>query len=191
MRACGAASLSLHMLARTNTEKQARRPLPVSRGSRQAMLRCERSPGRVVIVPLRKRFAFVVGNDRRAATASRSRRAFRASVAITLRLPNNRGRRECRARDAPAASRAIKTKHTSVVTTVTPASPGIPRAMVLTAYSALSPVTGLSCHRRQQSCLHRLDASVGASGPHALAVRGSMPIVADIARVHCLPHPTS
>jgi hypothetical protein len=41
-------------------------------------------------------------------------------------------------------------KHTSVVTTVTPESPGIPRAMVLTAYSALSPVTGLSCHRRLQ-----------------------------------------
>jgi hypothetical protein len=34
------------------------------------------------------------------------------------------------------------------VTTVTPGKPGIPRAMVLTAYNALSPVTGLSCHRR-------------------------------------------
>jgi hypothetical protein len=43
--------------------------------------------------------------------------------------------------------------------------------MVLTAYFALSPVTGLSCHRRQWSYLHQLDASVGASGPHDFAVR--------------------
>jgi hypothetical protein len=42
-------------------------------------------------------------------------------------------------------------KHTSVVTTVTPESPGIPRAMVLTVSCALSSVTGLSCHRHQQN----------------------------------------
>jgi hypothetical protein len=41
--------------------------------------------------------------------------------------------------------------HTSVVTTVTPESPGIPRAMVLTVSFALSPVTGLVCHRHQQN----------------------------------------
>jgi hypothetical protein len=52
------------------------------------------------------------------------------------------------ARIAPAASRAIEKKHASVVTTVTPESPGIPRAMVLTVSFELSPVTGLSCHRR-------------------------------------------
>jgi hypothetical protein len=42
-----------------------------------------------------------------------------------------------------------------------------------TAYSALSPVTGLSCHRRPRDAKHHreLDASVGASGPHAFAVR--------------------
>ncbi len=34
-------------------------------------------------------------------------------------------------------------KHTSVVTTVTPDSPGTPRAMVLTVYFVLSPVIGL------------------------------------------------
>jgi len=39
-------------------------------------------------------------------------------------------------------------KHTSVVTTVTPGSPGIPYAMVLTVSFALSSVTGLVCHRR-------------------------------------------
>jgi hypothetical protein len=41
-------------------------------------------------------------------------------------------------------------KHTSIVTTVTPETPGIPRAMVLTVSFALSSVTGLSCHRRRR-----------------------------------------
>jgi hypothetical protein len=43
--------------------------------------------------------------------------------------------------------------------------------MVLTAYFALSPVTGLSCHRHRRNFFHQLDASVGASGPHDFAVR--------------------
>jgi hypothetical protein len=37
----------------------------------------------------------------------------------------------------------------------------------------------------------RLDTSVGASGPHDFAVRGPTSFVADIARVHRIPHPTS
>ena len=49
-------------------------------------------------------------------------------------------------------------------------TPGIPHAMVYGLY-VISPVTGLSCHRRLRSCLHRLDTSVGASGPHDFAVR--------------------
>src|SRR5450631_2875185 len=53
--------------------------------------------------------------------------------------------------------------------------------MVLTAYVALSPVIGLFCHRRQRIGFvyarlgrrnsAKLDASVGASGPHDFAVR--------------------
>src|SRR5882757_2545669 len=54
----------------------------------------------------------------------------------------------------------------ALVTTVTPETPGIPRAMVLTVSFALSPVTGLVCHRHRRNCFHRLDTSVGASGPH-------------------------
>jgi hypothetical protein len=38
-------------------------------------------------------------------------------------------------------------KHTSIVTTVTPETPGIPRAMVLTVSFVISPVIGLVCHR--------------------------------------------
>jgi hypothetical protein len=65
-------------------------------------------------------------------------------------------------------------KHTSIVTTVTPASPGIPHAMVLTVSFALSPVTGLCCHCHQRKYFRQLDASVGASGPHDFAVRISV-----------------
>ena len=36
------------------------------------------------------------------------------------------------------------------VTTSTPERPAFPHAMVLTVYFALSPVTGLFCHRRQR-----------------------------------------
>ena len=43
-------------------------------------------------------------------------------------------------------------KHTSIVTTVTPDTPGIPRAMVLTVSFVLSPVIGLCCHRRLAGC---------------------------------------
>jgi hypothetical protein len=53
--------------------------------------------------------------------------------------------------------------------------------MVLTAYFALSPVIGLSCHRhlRINACprpvgptrLRELDAGIEASGPHDFAVR--------------------
>jgi hypothetical protein len=55
------------------------------------------------------------------------------------------GRRECRAPDAPAASRVEK--NTRVSHHGHAGSPGIPRAMVLTVSFALSPVTGLVCHR--------------------------------------------
>jgi hypothetical protein len=44
-----------------------------------------------------------------------------------------------------------------------------------TAYIALSPVTGLSCHRRLRNTFRTLDASVGASGPHDFAVHGHAP----------------
>jgi hypothetical protein len=80
-------------------------------------------------------------------------------------------------------------KHTSLVTTVTPESPGIPRAMVLTVSFVLSPVTGLFCHRHR-AVARQLDASVGASGPHDFAVRVSAARPA-CRRVHRMPPPTS
>jgi hypothetical protein len=38
----------------------------------------------------------------------------------------------------------------------------------------LFPVTGLSCHRHLRIIIRRLDASVGASGPHDFAVRAGV-----------------
>ena len=65
-------------------------------------------------------------------------------------------------------------KHTSIVTTGSPKQSSLPCAMVLTAYFALSPVTGLFWHRRLRGIKPaKLDASVGASGPHDFAVRVS------------------
>jgi hypothetical protein len=91
--------------------------------------------------------------------------------------------------------------------------------MVLTAYVELSPVTGLFCHRhprtnvlsapgRVDTNIRKLDASVGASGPHDFAVRSNIsrqravdrsqaeacpaiPLRAKRCRVHRIPHPTS
>src|ERR1700730_8643838 len=67
-------------------------------------------------------------------------------------------------------------------TTSTPESPGIPARNGFTAYVVLSPVTGLFCHRHLADIVlskpgwanknsAKLDASVGASGPHDFAVR--------------------
>ena len=47
----------------------------------------------------------------------------------------------------------------------------IPCAMVLRLISC-SPRSGRArCHRRRRNCFHRLDASIGASGPHDFTVR--------------------
>src|ERR1700716_3441053 len=95
-----------------------------------------------------------------------------------------RGRGERRMPVAPAASCAlcIGKKHTSK--RVHRNHPTFPHAMVLTASFVLSPVTGLFCHRRQRiwfclnpvgpTQLRKLDASVGASGPHDFAVRSNI-----------------
>ena len=56
-----------------------------------------------------------------------------------------------------------------------------------TAYIALSRVTGLSCHPHRRNCFHRLDASVGASGPHGFAVRDPSAFVSSAIGVHRIP----
>src|SRR5258706_9368575 len=91
------------------------------------------------------------------------------------------GNAECPLHPQP---RVRSVESTRVFTTVAPDHPAFPHAMVLTAYVVLSPVTGLFCHRRQRiwfclspvgpTELRKLDASVGASGPHDFAVRSNI-----------------
>jgi hypothetical protein len=114
-------------------------------------------------------------------TPPHSRDAMRPSSATNLPPKKIRGRGERRVPAAPAASCA-KVESTRVSTADTPEHPAFPHAMVLTVSFALSPVTGLDCHRRRRNeapararlgkgAFRRLDASVGASGPHDFAVR--------------------
>src|SRR3984957_21176790 len=84
-----------------------------------------------------------------------------------------RGRRECRAPMHPQPRVQSKKAHELVITG-SPVHTGIPCAVVLTAYSALSlvnrallPPSPVRC----ASIVTRLNASVGASGPHGFAVR--------------------
>ena len=81
----------------------------------------------------------------------------------------NRGRRESRVLGAPAAPCATK-KHRGRSHRFA-GTPGFPRAMVLTVSFVLSLVTGPGCHHHLADTSARLDASVGASGPHDFAVR--------------------
>ena len=130
-------------------------------------------------------------NDVKARTSRRSfaysRGAKRARGLPRTSAPKNRGRGECRVPDAPAAARVV------VVSTRVShhESTGITRhsrtRMVLTVSFALSPVTGLSCHCRLRSCLHRLDTSVGASGPRDFSVRVGA-IRQRRRRVHRIPY---
>src|SRR5450755_3824454 len=95
------------------------------------------------------------------------------------------GRGECRVPAAPAVSCALGGGRTHTSNNeYTRKHPAFPHAMVLTAYVALSPVTGLFCHRRLRikfclspvgpTQLRRLDTSVGVSGPHDFAVRSNI-----------------
>src|SRR5215217_6808319 len=97
--------------------------------------------------------------------------------------------REKRAQGMPGArctrSLACKNKKAhEVVTTSSPEQPGIPRAMVLTAYFEISPVIGSivtvacgygwSAPGRADFASAKLDAGIEASGPHDFAVRSNI-----------------
>ena len=98
------------------------------------------------------------------------------------------GRRESRVRAAPAVSRAICAQehaheHTGSAENIRPSL-----RSGFTAYFVLSPVNGLSCHRRHADRSTQLDASIGASGPHDFAVRISHARQSQLSRP---PHPTA
>jgi len=88
-------------------------------------------------------FGSVVAKD----TPKHSRGASARGLSNSRPSQKDQGRRECRAIDAPAASRAKNEKHTSKSPRITPFSSGIPARMVLTVSFVLFPETGLSCLR--------------------------------------------
>jgi hypothetical protein len=100
-----------------------------------------------------------------------SRRAFRASFVRTLRPLRSEGVGNAgRPMHPQPRVRILVVVCTRVFTASHRNHPAFPHAMVYSLYRAL-PGDRLSCHRRQRSCLHRLDTSVGVSGPHVFAVR--------------------
>jgi hypothetical protein len=82
--------------------------------------------------------------------------------------------------------RVVMKKPHELVTTGTSNIPTFP-AQWFTAYFVLFPVTGLFCHRRLQVTTCKLDASVGAPGPHDFAVRERHHSSIDPALVHRIP----
>jgi hypothetical protein len=100
-----------------------------------------------------------------------SPRVFARGLILKSR-PLERGRRECRALDAPAAWRAEKQAAPVVhVTTVTPETPSIPRTMVYSLLRALSGEPGFFATVISGIASTDLDTSVGVSGPHDFTVR--------------------
>ena len=90
---------------------------------------------------------------------------------LTSRHLKIRGRRECRAPDAPAVLRAKMRVARTQVVTVTPETPGIPRAMVYGLFRALPGDRALLPPSFRRNNPAHLNASVGAPGPHDFAVR--------------------
>jgi hypothetical protein len=78
-------------------------------------------------------------------------------------------------------------KHTSVVTTVTPGSPGIPRAMVLTVSFGLSSVTGLFVTVACEMYSANLTPASGRQD-HTTSPSASVPFVKGTSSIHCIPH---
>jgi hypothetical protein len=114
-----------------------------------------------------------------------SRRNARPSYGRNVVPPKDRGRRESRVPNAPAASRGNKKPH-ELVTTGSPESSRLSPRNGFTAYFVLSPVTGLFCHRRRRIISADLTP---ASGRQDHTILPSAP-VSPVLRHHSRPlHP--
>jgi len=115
--------------------------------------------------------------------------AFPRRARALLRLPPSENKRAQGKPDA-RCTRGLVCKNGRKRTRAYRSSGGNPAfpARWFTAYTALSSVTGLSCHRRRRDTSRQLDASVGAPGPHGFAVRGNGARQSPSSRP---PHPTA
>jgi hypothetical protein len=112
-----------------------------------------------------------IGAKRRQDTVSRSRGALRPRFAIKFLTLRSEGAGNAGRPMRPIAACAMSVVERTRVSQVTPESPSIPRAMVLRLISCSPRRPGflatVACGYR----FRKLDASVGASGPHVFAVR--------------------
>ena len=125
-----------------------------------------------------------------------------------MNLSPNRGRRECRVPAAPAASRANdETKHTSIVTTGPPRSPGIPARngfngflRALPGDRALLPPSPANCSASLTPASGRQDHTTSPSAEsisrqhvvdRSWETHPAITSRAQRRRVHRIPRPTS
>src|ERR1019366_8040025 len=104
-----------------------------------------------------------------------------------MNLSPNRGRRECRVPAAPAASRANdETKHTSIVTTGPPRSPGIPARNGFNGFLRALPGDRALLPPSPANCSASLTPASGRQD-HTTSPSASAPFVCNAARVHRIP----
>ena len=99
----------------------------------------------------------------------RSRGALRPSDASNL-CPSNQKRAQGMPGVRWTRGRLCNKKHRRQQPQVHRKHPAFPAQWFYGLY-AISPVTGLFCHRHWRRLLRQLDTSVGVSGPHDFAVR--------------------
>jgi hypothetical protein len=142
-----------------------RKPKNAAPPCRSMVCHDERRPVKSRIIALAMTSRHGLGNQ----TQLRDLAARSARVLLKTSCPHHRegaGKAGCRLHPWVPCK-----KSTGVGPQVQPESRRLSPRNGFTAYSALSPVTGLVCHRRRRNRFRQLDASVGASGPHAFAVR--------------------
>ena len=100
--------------------------------------------------------------------------------------PFEKGRTECRALKLRPQPHVQNEKYMSLSHYRSSQAQAFP-AQWFTAYSVLSPVSGLIATVTRAPSARRLDASIGASGPHAFAVRDWPRSSCAAIRVHRIP----
>jgi len=119
-----------------------------------------------------------------------SQRAMRPSCASILRLRETKGAgnagRSMRPQPRVQNEKSTRASHHGH-TGITRHSP----RNGFTAYSVLSPVTGLSCHRRLAKNLPRNLTPASGRQDHTTSPSAERALVRSVPRVHRIPHPTS
>jgi hypothetical protein len=110
---------------------------------------------------------------------------FRARVGLLVPPSPIRGRRECRAPDAPATACAEVVVEGTRVSQVTPESPGIPRAMVYGLY-VISPVIGFLATVADGVASANLTPAPRRQD-HTISPSASGALVRSTVRVHRIP----